>query len=67
MGWKTRQGDTNPGGRMGNVVELTQIADLLEARARNGGRVIAAIAGAPGFGKSTLAEKLAGKLKGRQE
>ncbi len=52
---------------MGNVVELTQIADLLEARARNGGRVIAAIAGAPGFGKSTLAEKLAGKLKGRQE
>lgn len=51
---------------MGNVAELTQIADLLEARAAQGGRVIAAIAGAPGSGKSTLAEKLVGKLNARQ-
>lgn len=48
------------------VVELTQIADLLEARAKDGGRVIAALAGAPGSGKSTLADKLVGKLNARQ-
>lgn len=47
-------------------VDLAQIADLLESRAAQGGRVIAAIAGAPGSGKSTLAEKLVGKLNGRQ-
>lgn len=50
---------------MGDVLELTQIVDLLEARAAQGGRVIAALAGAPGSGKSTLAEKLVGKLNGR--
>lgn len=50
---------------MTDTVELTQIADLLEARAA-GGRVIAALAGAPGSGKSTLAEKLVGKLNARQ-
>ncbi len=47
-------------------VELAHLADILEARAADGGRVIAAIAGAPGSGKSTLAEKLVGKLNGRQ-
>jgi pantothenate kinase len=51
---------------MTDSVELTQIADLLEARTTGGERVIVAIAGAPGSGKSTLAEKLVGKLNGRQ-
>jgi pantothenate kinase len=50
----------------GEASELARLADLLEARAAQGGRVIAAIAGAPGSGKSTLAEKLVGKLNGRQ-
>lgn len=51
---------------MTDSVDLTQIADLLEARTAEGARVIVAIAGAPGSGKSTLAEKLVGKLNGRQ-
>lgn len=51
---------------MADSVELTQIADLLEARMAGGERVIVAIAGAPGSGKSTLADKLVGKLNGRQ-
>lgn len=51
---------------MADSVELTQIADLLEARTAGGERVIVAIAGAPGSGKSTLADKLVGKLNGRQ-
>ena len=51
---------------MTDSVELTQIADLLEARTTGGERVIVAIAGAPGSGKSTLADKLVGKLNGRQ-
>ncbi|HLQ18494.1 MAG TPA: nucleoside/nucleotide kinase family protein [Tabrizicola sp.] len=50
---------------MGQGIELKGLADVLEARAQ-GGRVIAAIAGAPGSGKSTLAEKLVGKLNARQ-
>lgn len=50
----------------GEPIELTAVADLLEARAAQGGRVIAALAGAPGSGKSTLADKLVGKLNGRQ-
>jgi pantothenate kinase len=50
----------------GDSIELAALADLLEARAAQGGRVIAALAGAPGSGKSTLAEKLVGKLNGRQ-
>lgn len=49
---------------MGQGIELKGLADVLEARAQ-GGRVIAAIAGAPGSGKSTLAEKLVGKLNAR--
>jgi pantothenate kinase len=51
---------------MTDSVELTQIADLMEARTASGDRVIVAIAGAPGSGKSTLADKLVGKLNGRQ-
>ncbi len=51
---------------MGNLADLTQIADRLEARAAEGGRVIAALAGAPGSGKSTLADRLVGKLNGRK-
>jgi pantothenate kinase len=47
-------------------VDIAQLADLLASRVTDGGRVIAAIAGAPGSGKSTLAEKLVGKLNGRQ-
>jgi pantothenate kinase len=47
-------------------VDLAFLADLLEARAAQGGRVIAALAGAPGSGKSTLADKLVGKLNARQ-
>lgn len=50
----------------GDDIELVALADLLETRAAQGGRVIAAIAGAPGSGKSTLAEKLVGKLNGRK-
>jgi pantothenate kinase len=49
----------------GREIELSRLADLLEAKAM-AGRVIAAIAGAPGSGKSTLAEKLVGKLNGRK-
>ena len=49
----------------GDTTEISSLADLLEARARDG-RVIVAVAGAPGSGKSTLADKLAGKLNGRQ-
>ncbi len=49
----------------GDTTEISTLADLLEARAKDG-RVIVAVAGAPGSGKSTLADKLAGKLNGRQ-
>jgi pantothenate kinase len=49
----------------GEPIELSRLADLLEARAA-AGRVIVALAGAPGSGKSTLAEKLVGKLNGRK-
>jgi pantothenate kinase len=49
----------------GEPIELSRLADLLEARAA-GGRAIVALAGAPGSGKSTLAEKLVGKLNGRK-
>jgi pantothenate kinase len=48
------------------AIDLTGLADVLEARAAGGDRVIVALAGAPGSGKSTLADKLAGKLNGRQ-
>ncbi len=49
----------------GDTTEISTLANLLEARAKDG-RVIVAVAGAPGSGKSTLADKLAGKLNGRE-
>lgn len=50
---------------MTQTIDLAGLADELERRA-GAGRVIVAIAGAPGSGKSTMAERLAGKLNGRQ-
>jgi pantothenate kinase len=47
-------------------IDLAGFADLLLARAANGARVVAAIAGAPGSGKSTQAERLAALLDARQ-
>ncbi len=47
-------------------IDLAGLADVLQARAASGDRVIVALAGAPGSGKTTLADKLAGKLNGRQ-
>lgn len=44
---------------------LAALADLLAARAASGGRVIAALAGAPGSGKSTVAEHLVDALNAR--
>ncbi|WP_309666933.1 nucleoside/nucleotide kinase family protein [Tabrizicola sp.] len=43
------------------TIEIADLATILERRAEKG-RVIAAVVGAPGSGKSTIAEKLAGKL-----
>lgn len=43
------------------TIEIADLAAVLERRAVTG-RVIAAVVGAPGSGKSTIAEKLAGKL-----
>lgn len=51
---------------MAQTTDLTQLADLVAARASQGERVILALAGAPGSGKSTLADRLVGKLNGRQ-
>lgn len=46
---------------MSETIEIADLATILERRAATG-RVIAAVVGAPGSGKSTIAEKLAGKL-----
>ncbi len=48
-----------------NWINLPGLADALAARAKTG-RVIAAIAGAPGSGKSTVADQLADLLNARQ-
>jgi pantothenate kinase len=62
-----RHGAGNGGGRMaGEAIDLARLADLLRARAAGDERVVAAIAGAPGSGKSTAADKLVTKLNGRQ-
>nr|WP_206526890.1 nucleoside/nucleotide kinase family protein [Rhodobacter kunshanensis] len=42
------------------------MADLLAEKAKGGGRVVAALAGAPGSGKSTVAERLCDALNARQ-
>lgn len=46
-------------------IDIATLADLLAARAGNGGRVVAALAGAPGSGKSTVAEAVAARLNAR--
>lgn len=46
-------------------IDIASLADLLADRAKGGGRVIAALAGAPGSGKSTVAERLRGALNAR--
>lgn len=43
-------------------IDLDALATLLAGRAAGGGRVIAALAGAPGSGKSTVADGLADRL-----
>lgn len=47
-------------------IDIAGLTDMLMARAKAGGRVIAAIAGAPGSGKSTQAEAVAEALNARQ-
>lgn len=44
------------------TIDIDALADLLVARAAGGRRVIAALAGAPGSGKSTVADTLAERL-----
>jgi pantothenate kinase len=46
-----------------DTTDLDRLADTLVARAAGGARVVVAIAGAPGAGKSTLAEALARRLE----
>lgn len=47
-------------------IELSDLADLLSARAAGGARVVVALAGPPGSGKSTQAERLVELLQARQ-
>lgn len=47
---------------MAGVIDIAGLAALLAERAAGGGRVIAGIAGAPGSGKSTVAERLCDAL-----
>lgn len=47
-------------------IDIAGLATLLAQKAEGGGRVIAALAGAPGSGKSTVAERLADKLNARR-
>ncbi|PLL10789.1 nucleoside/nucleotide kinase family protein [Tabrizicola sp. TH137] len=47
------------------TIDIASLAELLAARAEGGGRVVAALAGAPGSGKSTVAERLAEVLNAR--
>ncbi|MEY4982007.1 MAG: hypothetical protein RIR62_273, partial [Pseudomonadota bacterium] len=46
----------------GAEIDLDSLARMLAVRAAAGGRVIAALVGAPGSGKSTVAEALADRL-----
>lgn len=46
---------------------IAALADLLADRAAQGARVVAALAGAPGSGKSTVAERLCAALNDRKE
>lgn len=47
------------------TTDLDHLAHLLAKRAEAGGRVIAAVAGAPGSGKSTVADRLADLMNAR--
>lgn len=47
-------------------IDIAGLAALLAERANGGGRVIAALAGAPGSGKSTVAERLCEALNAGQ-
>lgn len=47
-------------------IDIAGLAALLAEKAQGGGRVVAALAGAPGSGKSTVAERLADALNARQ-
>lgn len=46
-------------------IDIAGLADLLAQKAKGGGRVVAALAGAPGSGKSTVAERLCDTLNAR--
>ena len=47
-------------------IDIAGLAALLAQKAKGGGRVIAALAGAPGSGKSTVAERLCDALNAGQ-
>lgn len=47
-------------------IDIPGLVALLTEKAKGGGRVIAALAGAPGSGKSTVAERLCDALNGHQ-
>lgn len=47
-------------------IDIAALAALLAEKAQGGGRVIAALAGAPGSGKSTVAERLCEALKAKR-
>lgn len=47
-------------------IDIAGLAKLLAEKAKGGGRVIAALAGAPGSGKSTVAERLCDLLNSGQ-
>lgn len=47
-------------------IDIAGLAALLAEKAQGGGRVVAALAGAPGSGKSTVAERLCVALNARQ-
>lgn len=46
-------------------IDIAGLADLLAEKAKGGGRVVAALAGAPGSGKSTVAERLCDALNAK--
>ena len=47
-------------------IDIAGLADLLAEKAKGGGRVVAALAGAPGSGKSTVADRVCDALNARQ-